>query len=259
MKKVNLTGGGGVSNSLAFIRSLCHPEFISGSKILKRVQNDKVSGFTLAEVLITLAIIGVVAALTIPTVVKNYQKQQTIAKLKKAWSMISQAYNMSQAQNGMYQTWDKAVDIGTAQYFNQYWKPYLKVSKVCTSYSDCGYKALAPWKHSNGNNSTTNVVSTTSRTTFLTPDGILFIIFTSSGSLAVNDSVIIDLNGSKEPNVFGKDLFRFTRTDKGILPNCYATNNMTTINNNCSKTGAGDCCAAKLSRDGWEMKDNYPW
>jgi type II secretory pathway pseudopilin PulG len=40
----------------------------------------------LAEVLITLAIIGVVAALTIPSVVKNYQKTQTTAKLRKAWA-----------------------------------------------------------------------------------------------------------------------------------------------------------------------------
>jgi prepilin-type N-terminal cleavage/methylation domain-containing protein len=46
-------------------------------------------GFTLAEVLITLAIIGVVAALTIPSVVKNYQKTQTTAKLRKAWATIS--------------------------------------------------------------------------------------------------------------------------------------------------------------------------
>ncbi len=63
-------------------------------------------GFTLAEVLITLAIIGVVAALTIPTVVRNYQKQQTVVKLKKVYSVLNQAFNNSQAENGMYQTWD---------------------------------------------------------------------------------------------------------------------------------------------------------
>jgi prepilin-type N-terminal cleavage/methylation domain-containing protein len=73
---------------------------------MKKFQN-KNSGFTLAEVLITLAIVGVIAALTIPAVVKNYQKTQIISKLKKVYSAINQAYNMSQAENGMYQTWDK--------------------------------------------------------------------------------------------------------------------------------------------------------
>ncbi len=214
-------------------------------------------GFTLAEVLITIAIIGVVAALTIPSVVKNYQKTQTIAKLKKAYSMISQAYNNSQAENGMYQTWDIAADIGAAEYFNRYWKPYLKVAKICTSYSDCGYKANAPWKFASGEPNGTNVVALTQRATFLTPDGILFVIFSISGGVA-DSRIYVDLNGSKGPNVTGKDFFYFTRTDKGILPHGYSST-MTSVNNSCSKTGTGTYCAAKLAREGWEMKDDYPW
>ena len=38
-------------------------------------------GFTLAEVLITLGIIGVVAALTLPSLITNYRKKQTVAQL----------------------------------------------------------------------------------------------------------------------------------------------------------------------------------
>lgn len=44
--------------------------------------------FTLAEVLITLGIIGVVAAMTLPTLINNYRKQETIAKLKKVYSVL---------------------------------------------------------------------------------------------------------------------------------------------------------------------------
>jgi prepilin-type N-terminal cleavage/methylation domain-containing protein len=47
--------------------------------------------FTLAEVLITLAIIGIVAALTIPTLVNNYQKTQYVTQLKKAYTSVNQA------------------------------------------------------------------------------------------------------------------------------------------------------------------------
>ena len=51
----------------------------------------KKSGFTLAEVLITLVIIGVIAAMTIPTLLSNTNKQETKTALKKAMSIINQA------------------------------------------------------------------------------------------------------------------------------------------------------------------------
>ncbi len=215
-------------------------------------------GFTLAEVLITLAIIGVVAALTIPTVVKNYQKHQTVVKLKKAYSTINQAYNNSQAENGMYQTWDKAIDIGATTYFNKYWKPYLKVAKICTSYSDCGYEVSSPWVDPNGDPVGAAAVGTTSRITFYGQDGVLYIIFAYVGSESEASYIYVDLNGGKKPNTRGRDLFILVRTDKGIYPYCYNSTD-TSIKENCKKDGSGSCCTMKVMKDGWEMKDDYPW
>lgn len=60
----------------------------------------KKCAFTLAEVLITLGIIGVVAAMTIPTLIANIRSQQYRSRLKKAVSTLSQAAKMSQAQYG---------------------------------------------------------------------------------------------------------------------------------------------------------------
>lgn len=57
-------------------------------------------GFTLAEVLITLGIIGVVAAMTIPTLIANTRSQQYRSQFKKTISTLSQAARMSQAQYG---------------------------------------------------------------------------------------------------------------------------------------------------------------
>ena len=51
--------------------------------------------FTLAEVLITLGIIGIVAAMTIPTLITNNQKKQTVVKLQRAISVLNQAYKLS--------------------------------------------------------------------------------------------------------------------------------------------------------------------
>ena len=57
-------------------------------------------GFTLAEVLITLGIIGVVAAMTIPNLIANTRSSQYRSAFKKAVSTLSQAARMSQAQYG---------------------------------------------------------------------------------------------------------------------------------------------------------------
>ena len=64
-------------------------------------------GFTLAEVLITLAIIGIVAAMTIPTLVNNYRKKDTTAKLKKFYSTMIQAIQLSELENGTSANWSK--------------------------------------------------------------------------------------------------------------------------------------------------------
>ena len=65
--------------------------------------------FTLAEVLITLAVIGVVAALTIPNLVQSYKKRVVETRLARFYSMINQALKMSEVDNGPkeYYGWSK--------------------------------------------------------------------------------------------------------------------------------------------------------
>ena len=58
------------------------------------------SGFNIAEVLITLGIVGLVAGMTIPTLMANYQKAQTVTQFKKAYSEIAQALKMAEAEYG---------------------------------------------------------------------------------------------------------------------------------------------------------------
>ncbi len=62
-------------------------------------------GFTLAEVLITLGIIGVVAALTLPSLIQNYREQAIVARVKKFYSVFSQAYAMAVLENGTIDNW----------------------------------------------------------------------------------------------------------------------------------------------------------
>lgn len=63
------------------------------------------TGFTLAEVLITLGIIGVVAAMTLPSLVGKYKEKQHISQVKKAYSVLSQAFLMAKNEYGSPENW----------------------------------------------------------------------------------------------------------------------------------------------------------
>ena len=71
-----------------------------GGMIMKLSNMSKMSGFTLAEVLITLGIIGVVAAMTMPTLINSTQGAQYKAAFKKALSAISQGVTLNVALDG---------------------------------------------------------------------------------------------------------------------------------------------------------------
>lgn len=107
---------------------------------MKYIKNLKFA-FTLAEVLITIAIIGVVAALTIPGILQQYTEKMTEARLAKFYSMMNQAIQMSSIENGAPETWDFAYreqdEEGnvinkseiSAAIFDKYLGKYMKINK----------------------------------------------------------------------------------------------------------------------------------
>ena len=120
-----------------------HPEALAeGATHVGMSNNNRRAAFTLAEVLITLGIIGIVAAMTIPTLISNYNKRQTVTKLKQTYSILSQALTMAQVKEGDTSTWDVGGIYGTStddpnfssreateKFVSKYLIPYVKVSK----------------------------------------------------------------------------------------------------------------------------------
>lgn len=97
-------------------------------------------GFTLAEVLITLGIIGVVAAMTLPTLIQNYRKHEVETRLAKVYSVVNQAIKLSTVEYGEPAEWGD-WDCGTSgtptcttdeaiEKFNKYIGNHLHISKI---------------------------------------------------------------------------------------------------------------------------------
>ena len=217
--------------------------------------------FTLAEVLITLGIIGVVATMTIPNLIATHQKKSTAAKLKKAVSTINQTIRMSEEENGEIDTWDKTLEPIT--FINKYLSPYMKITKICKTNMECGYKAPGNvWKHMNGTYNNYNSPVYQNRRTFITMDGLLYTYSVITNALSENNDrmIIIDINGSQGPNTHGKDVFFLYRQEENSSVFPYGANKTNEeIKRSCSKTGDGLYCAVLIQRNGWEIPTDYPW
>ena len=70
----------------------------------------KRNAFTLAEVLITLGIIGVVAAMTLPTLIQKYQDKSDYTHLKKIYSQLLQATLSLEQEYGPVEGWEWTDD-----------------------------------------------------------------------------------------------------------------------------------------------------
>ena len=224
--------------------------------------NSRKVAFTLAETLITLGIIGVVAAITLSLIVTNYKKLEMVTRLKKEYSVLSQAFIMSVNENGPYSDWDKS---NGKKYFDTYWRKYLKSVSDCKDYG-CGYEVLRfdyVWRYLDGTPTTPSVYQGEAhRKTAKFEDGtfLLFLLGKEITELPEPaNELYVDINGYKKPNTYGKDVFVFELTDKGVIP-LGIDKTDTEIKADCKKNSfGGQYCAALLYKNNWEVPKNYPF
>ena len=200
-------------------------------------------GFTLAEVLITLVIIGVVAAMTIPNVIYETKKKEYSARLKKFYSMLKQASLRAESDNKSWNDWlydngsESSLEF-TEAFQNKCLLPYISYYKV----EKQGGSSHAYYVYLN--------------------DGTRF--FVSKESCI---DFQFDVNGDKGPNEKGRDIFYFlycpdfadsvidrltvipyqsasTTSREDLLQACRTKNHT---------------CSGLLMLDGWEFKDDYPY
>lgn len=240
-----------------------------------------IDGFTLVEVLITLLIIGVVAALTIPTLISNYNKRVTVTRLKSAYTQLIQAIELSENENDDISGWD----FGKNDWFGVYLAPYMKCKKsVFKSISEQG--AIPYLQVSGKREIDLALLRNNSSIVYTLLNGEDLIVnntdtFYSRGERA---SIIIDINGvHSSPNQFGHDTFYFYLDKKhGLVPmGQYSTSEYSPPNEGhsdrewyknpdpsnfdkmymygCNKYSRGMFCAGLIMADKWEIRDDYPW
>lgn len=183
----------------------------------------KKKGFTLAEALVALAVVGVVAAMTVPQIALGVQKKQAGAMLAKAYAQIQQGmqnyvqgYNDTSADGSFVEKW---TDIPNKDI--KVLMTYAGVKSVDISGVDEAYRFNK-----------------------------LPVEFILTGNNVPYD-IEIDINGiEKKPNISSVDRFKFTLTEEGKFEpfgkNDWRTKCGTTITDK-------DSCAARVIADGWKI------
>ncbi|MBQ8458880.1 type II secretion system protein [bacterium] len=222
--------------------------------------------FTLSEVLITLGIIGVVAALTIPALIKNYQKKQYYTGFMKARSQLENVLRQYEDDYGVL------MDAASNEYMTdeklKNFASYFKVARiftpdnygeVCAGYRKLGISDTYDGKGRQGGSE--NICGYG----FITLDGILFSLRHNGFSLFGSDGYV-DINGPDSgPNILGRDVFGvyldpaenhlFCGNIWGPNKSCIASDKTSIVNESCyGSIKLGFFCGARLIEEG---KMNY--
>jgi len=220
------------------------------------------NAFTLAEVLITLAVIGVVAALTIPGLVQGYKKRVVETKLAKFYSTINQALSLSEVDNGDRLHWDaltsycvavenedgsKSCQTGTEEsllWYNKYLAKYINALKVETamdmSVPEDNYQVhdgLRP----------TDVI-------VYFPDGSALQFAGRGWNYYINAK---DMVKDGRPEKWGITAFPFKLDNKMRIQPFPVQDE--TSDYACTAEGNGASCTGVIAKNGWKIPDDYPY
>lgn len=224
----------------------------------------KFRAFTLSEIMITVGIIGVISALTVPTLVKNYQREAQTVQFRKNVSEFENAVDMFITEEGKTSFRATSVFTDANNGLSTFMQSKFK-SKGCGNSTKCFADE--------------NYISIDgSHNEKFECDGEAYLLANSAAvCVKLEDDylrVFIDTNGAQGPNIGGRDMFRFYIDDTGKLIEQHYVNEFCTQHNSkcneygictpaiwyddckgCESRAFGEPCFGQLRENNWEM--NY--
>lgn len=240
--------------------------------LTKKIISKDYKAFTLAEVLITLGIIGIVAALTIPALINEYKKMVYVTALKKFYSQYNQALIEATNEAGCAGDLSCVFTTGTNKDFDTITNQF-KIVQKCQAASPC----FAPFSNIDGTNQNQEpmwYLSYSAAAYFVTADGMSVAegyfdtpkcakdYSDHSGKdlnlTKVCGEIVVDINGVSQPNRLGRDVFIFYLTNghgAALYPNGKEHDGHSGYwAYGClPEYGYGRACSGRIADSGWKM------
>ena len=219
-----------------------------GATHVAMLNSQRCFGFTLAEVLVTLGIIGVVSAMTVPSLMQNYQRQSYVTQLHKVYNELSQALVQYQTDKNAVNLTEAGLTTNDAAY--DFFHKYFKVVKECESMNDCfadEYKSIQGSIVSSYNRAAKSFV--------LASGASIRVSYAPEGSNFKLLNVGIDVNGKKGPNIYKNGLIDdYTNDVNDNAPlTKEARDNMFNTQCNAGAPANSWGCFGKILNDNWQM------
>ena len=235
----------------------------------------KFKGFTLAEVLVTLGIIGVVSAMTIPSLTQSWQKQAYVTQLKKVYSEVTQATNLAITENHAMTLGETEYGAENAQSARDFMNKYFKVVQDCgKNFTPCFADS---YKDRSGHVDSFRSWQTNLGNCVTIASGAAICLDYGDGDWPCSDNdnwckqqtngagfypgyydIYIDINGKKGPNVRGRDYFRGSLLFDGRLGEGLSTftrdrDGAAAADEVCAEQMYEGGCLERLLHNGWVM------
>ena len=203
-------------------------------KIRERVRVRVVPAFTLTEVLLAVLIVGVIAAMVLPAVVTKYQDKAFESAYNREVHSLQDSIDSLAAVENQQSFYETTL----AKTPETYMKKYLRVSKYCgTSGKDCFGKFYSEYSD---HEKKTYTPSYDGHCAIL-KNGTSVCLNVNGGNIAM----LIDVNGPKGPNVFGRDLRTYTHSVKGKTGYDMSSNGIISLNQTPIEDNDSDPCEGK--------------
>ena len=211
--------------------------------------------FTLAEVLVTLGIIGVVSAMTVPTLMQNHQRKTYVTQLHKVYNEFSQA--LVQYQNDRNALNLSEAGLNSQAQFNSFVSSYFKVVQTCSNSLTPCFLDENSYKKMDGT-ALASAYTVTNAYVLASGASVRFLHAASGDKIG---HIMVDINGQKGPNILGRDLFTIAVYKDGMLDDEGSSAPLTKAardtlyTNGCASATASAVwgCFGKILNDNWEM------